>query len=142
MATRRRVAPVWLVTSMGAAAVGIALAGAAPAGSAASIAVRVVARDFSFELSRRSVPLGSTVRFVVQNRGNTIHDFVVSGQRTRLLRPGGSQTITVRFPHRGKFTYLCSVSGHARLGMKGVFAVDSRAGPQSTPLPPVVAEDF
>ena len=101
--------------------------------------VRVVARNYSFTLSRESVAAGATVRFVVRNAGNTVHDFVVHGHRTRLLAPGRSQTITVRFPHRGHFTYLCSVPGHARLGMKGAFAVGTRAVSQpAPPAPPPV----
>jgi glucose/arabinose dehydrogenase/plastocyanin len=114
------------------------LAGAAPARETGPLTVQVVARDFSFKLSRRSVPASSTVRFVVRNRGQSIHDFVVNGRRTRLLRPGRSQTITVRFPRKGTFTFLCSVSGHARLGMKGRFGVGSRTPTSPPPPPPVV----
>jgi glucose/arabinose dehydrogenase/uncharacterized cupredoxin-like copper-binding protein len=116
------------------------LAGAAPSRKNAPVTVQVVARDFSFGLSRRSVPAGSTVRFVVRNRGRTVHDFAVKGRRTRLLRPGASQTITVTFPRKGAFTFLCTVSGHARLGMKGAFGVGKR--PTSPPTqPPVVISD-
>jgi uncharacterized cupredoxin-like copper-binding protein len=101
--------------------------------------IRVDARDFSFKLSRRSVPAGSTVKFVVRNRGATTHDFVVAKKkRTRLLQPGQSQTITVAFPRKGTFAFLCSVSGHARLGMKGVFGVGVKppSAPPPTPQPP------
>ena len=90
-------------------------------------------RDFSFTLSRRSVPAGSTVRFVVRNRGNTPHDFVIRGRRTRVLRARQSQTITVRFPRQGSYPFVCSVPGHAHLGMRGVFSVGK---PPSKPLPP------
>jgi glucose/arabinose dehydrogenase len=114
------------------------LPGAAPARDAAPVTVQVVARDFNFKLSRRSVPAGTTVRFVVRNRGQSVHDFVVKGGRTRLLQPGRSQVITVRFPRKGAFTFLCSVSGHARLGMKGTFGVGSRAPVSPKPPPPVV----
>jgi glucose/arabinose dehydrogenase len=122
-------------------ALAAALPGSAPAGGSAPATVEVVARDFSFRLSRRSVPAGSTVRFVVRNRGASVHDFVVHGNRTQRLRPGQSQTITVSFPRRGTFRFLCSVSGHARLGMKGSFAVGRRPpapAPASPAPPPVV----
>lgn len=101
--------------------------------------IRVDARDFAFKLSRRSVPAGSTVRFVVRNRGGTVHDFVVAKKkaRTRVLEPGGRQTIAVRFPKAGTFRFLCSVPGHARLGMKGALGV-SRPAPPAEPPPPTV----
>jgi glucose/arabinose dehydrogenase len=102
------------------------------------VTVQVVARDFSFKLSRGSASVGSTVRFVVRNRGQTVHDFVVKGRRTRRLQPGRSQTITLRFPRKGMFTFLCSVSGHARLGMKGTFGVGIRTPASPPPPPPVV----
>ena len=99
--------------------------------------VRVDARDFAFKLSRRSVPAGSTVRFVVRNKGVTVHDFVVNGRRTKKLKPGRSQTLSVTFPRKGSYTFLCSVSGHARLGMKGTFGVGARAAPPPKAPPPV-----
>jgi hypothetical protein len=108
-----------------------------------TLTVRVAARDFSFALSRKSVPAGSTVRFVVRNRGATTHDFVVKKKRTRLLGPGQTQTITVAFPRKGTFGFLCSVSGHARLGMKGTFGVAVKPIEKPPPTkPPVDASDL
>jgi glucose/arabinose dehydrogenase len=116
----------------------MALAGAAAPAPNRTYTIRVDARDFSFSLSRRTVPAGSTVRFVVKNRGNTVHDFVVATKkRTRLLSPGRSQTITVTFPKKGTFKFLCSVSGHARLGMKGIFGVSTKPPPPAPPPPPI-----
>ncbi len=117
-------------------------ASAAPSPSH-TLTVRVDARDFSFALSRKSVPAGSTVRFVVRNRGGTTHDFVVKGRRTRVLEPGKTQTITVAFPRKGRFAFLCSVSGHARLGMKGVFGVSVKPVEKPPPQqPPVDTSDL
>lgn len=110
------------------------LPGSSTATSTAALTVRVDARDFSFALSRRSVPTGSSVRFVVSNRGNTIHDFVVKGRRTRKLRPGQRQTLTITFTRKRSYRFLCSVPGHARLGMRGTFAVGTR--PSLSPPPP------
>lgn len=115
-----------------------ALAGSAYSESRATITVRVDMRDFSFKLSRRSVPVGSTVRFVVRNRGVSPHDFAIVRRKTRLLRRGESQTLTVTFRRKGRYAFVCRVSGHARLGMKGLFSVGA-APPSSSPaLPPVV----
>jgi glucose/arabinose dehydrogenase len=97
--------------------------------------VRVDMRDYSFKLSHRSFPAGSAVRFVVRNRGRQRHDFVVKGRRTRILAPGKSQTIRVRFPRQGSYRFLCSLSGHARLGMRGTLGV-GRPAPPPAPRPP------
>jgi len=114
------------------------LAGAAASAPAPTIAIRVDAVDFAYKLSRRSIPTGSTVRFVIRNRGGAPHDFVVVGKkRTRVLRPNQRQTITVRFPKAGVFRFLCSVSGHAQLGMKGALGV-SKPPPPPEPKPPLV----
>jgi glucose/arabinose dehydrogenase len=126
------------VAAVLAACAAAALAGSAAPGGQATVTVRVTAKDFSFALSRRSAPAGSKVRFVVTNRGSTIHDFVVKGRRTRILRPRQSQTITVAFPRKGTFGFLCSVPGHARLGMKGTFGVSMAPPPAAPPPPPVV----
>ena len=131
----------WVVVSLVTTSVALSacalLPGSTVAASSKTITVRVDARDFAFTLSRRSVPAGSTVRFVVLNRGNTNHDFVVRGRRTRILRPAERQTITVSFPRKGSFRFLCSVPGHARLGMKGTFGIATRAAPPAPSPPPV-----
>jgi glucose/arabinose dehydrogenase len=131
----------WVAVSLATTSVALSacalLPGSTVAASSKTITVRVDARDFAFTLSRRSVPAGSAVRFAVRNRGKTIHDFVVRGRRTRLLRPAERQTITVSFPRKGSFRFLCSVPGHARLGMKGTFGVATRPAPPSPPSPPV-----
>ncbi len=118
------------------------VAGAACAGALAAthapVTIRVDAKDFSFELSRRSVPAGTTVKFIVRNRGNVPHDFVIGKRRTRILARGRSQTIAVRFPRKGSIRFLCSVPGHVKLGMKGTFAVGKPPAPPPKPPPPVV----
>ncbi len=113
-------------------------AGALAGPQATAMTIRVDAKDFSFVLSRRSVPAGATVRFVVHNRGNVPHDFVIGAKRTRLLPHGGGQAVTVRFPKRGSFRFVCSVPGHAKLGMKGVFSVGKPSAPPRAALPPQV----
>ena len=85
-----------LIAASAAALVAVVLAGDAAPATSRPLTISVDARDFAFSLSRRSVPAGSTVRFVVRNRGIASHDFVVtSKKRTRVLRPGQRQTIAV-----------------------------------------------
>ena len=129
---------------MSVAALGaVALAGAAAPATARTLTINVDARDYAFSLSRRSVPAGSTVRFVVRNRGSATHDFVVAKKkRTRMLRPGQRQIITASFPRKGTVRFLCSVSGHARLGMKGAIGVSVKPPPPPPPAPPVDTSDL
>jgi uncharacterized cupredoxin-like copper-binding protein len=103
-------------------AVGVfAAAGGASTRSAAATRVTVTASDFKFVLSKKIVPRG-TVTFVVTNKGKTTHDFKIKGKKTAFLPPGKSATLKVVFP-KGKFPYLCTIPGHAALGMKGVLTV-------------------
>jgi glucose/arabinose dehydrogenase len=110
-------------------------AAAAPVAPSA-LTVRVVAKDFSFALSRRTVPRGAPVTFLVRNRGALPHDFVIAGRRTRVLRPGQRATLRVRFTRKGAKRFLCSVPGHARLGMKGALGVATPPPPPQPPAPP------
>lgn len=89
----------------------------------ATVTVNVTAKEWAFTLSKRSVPVGSTVVFKVTNKGKIGHNFVIAGKKTKLLNPGQSQSITVKFAKKGTFKYLCSVTGHAKLGMQGTFGV-------------------
>jgi hypothetical protein len=119
------------------------ISGAASPTPKRTVTIRVDARDFSFALSRRSVPAGATVRFVVRNRGVTAHDFVLGrATRTRVLAPGQSQIITTTFRKKGTLTFLCSLSGHARLGMKGTFGVSTKPAPPTKLPPPIDTSDL
>jgi plastocyanin len=93
-------------------------AGSTFGGASASTptAVRVVARDYAYVLSRSAVPVGR-VRFTVVNRGAVAHDFSIGVRRTPVLKPGGSAVLTVTFTRAGRFAYRCTVSGHAALGV-------------------------
>src|SRR5215204_4325667 len=97
--------------------------GATPSKSDATVRITVKASEFKFALSRRSVPVGSTVVFTVVNTGKISHDFKINGKKTPSLAPGKKATITVKFSKKGKLNYVCTLLGHAGAGMKGVFAV-------------------
>jgi glucose/arabinose dehydrogenase len=116
----------------------LALVGAAPAISseAAATTVRVSAKEFSFKVSRKSVPRGK-VRFVVTNIGQIPHDFVIAKKKTPLLKHGEHATLTVQFKSRGRYAYRCSVAGHAAIGMRGVLAVGKPVSGKTGPPPPV-----
>jgi uncharacterized cupredoxin-like copper-binding protein len=78
--------------------------------------------EFKFKLSKLTVPKG-VVTFVVTNKGQLPHDFKIAGKTTKLLQTNKSQTLKITFKKAGKYPYLCTVSGHAAAGMKGVLRV-------------------
>lgn len=94
--------------------------------------ITVTAKEFSFKLSKRKVPLG-TVVFTVVNKGKISHDFKISGKKTKTLNPGQKATLRVVFKKKGRFAYVCTLPGHARLGMKGVLGVNVTPPPPAPP---------
>lgn len=107
--------------------------GASTKAAEATSRVTVVATDFKFALSKRSVSAG-TVIFTVKNKGKIAHDFKILGKKTPLIKPGKSAVLRVTMK-KGRFQYLCTLQGHARLGMKGAFAVGSATAPPPPPPP-------
>ena len=121
---RVRIALALLV--VGAVGVAAPFAIAAIGGGSSSskvVTIKVTAKEFKFALSKRSVPKGTTVIFKVTNKGKIEHDFKIGLKKTKLLKPGQSTTLKVVFKKKGKFGYLCTVKGHAKVGMKGTFGV-------------------
>jgi uncharacterized cupredoxin-like copper-binding protein len=96
-------------------------ASTSPASASKVITITVVAREWSFKLSRSSVPVGSTVIFKVTNKGKIGHDFKINGKKTPMLKPGKSASLTVTLKKGKKYSYICTVPGHAAAGMKGTF---------------------
>ena len=86
-------------------------------------------RDYHFTLSRQT-RAGRDGPLRVVNRGGTIHDFAIAHtkSKTRFLKPGQQQTITVQFKKAARVAYLCTVGGHAALGMKGTLVVGKPRG--------------
>jgi glucose dehydrogenase/uncharacterized cupredoxin-like copper-binding protein len=95
---------------------------AAPAASASGT-VQVKGGEFFFKLSTKSAAKPGKVTFVFKNVGHVQHDFRIAGKQTPLLQPGKTAKIVVTFKKKGKYTYLCTVPGHAEAGMKGTFTV-------------------
>jgi uncharacterized cupredoxin-like copper-binding protein len=73
--------------------------------------------ELKFTVVPKTVAKGLTT-FKVTNKGKLSHDFKIAGKRTVLLKPGKTVTLKVTLK-AGKFTYLCTVPGHAAAGMKG-----------------------
>jgi uncharacterized cupredoxin-like copper-binding protein len=93
------------------------------ASSATPVKISVTAKDYSFTLTKKIVPRGTTVLFTVVNRGKTVHDFQVNGKKSAFLPPGKKATFTVRFAKKATLQYVCTIPRHAELGMVGLFKV-------------------
>jgi plastocyanin len=103
------------------AAAGVATARASSSAGMAAPEVRVTAKDFSFVLSRKSVPHGR-VEFVIKDAGKTSHNFEIAGHTSKTIQPGTTTTMYVRLK-AGRYPYKCAVDSHANLGMKGTLRV-------------------
>jgi nitrite reductase (NO-forming) len=121
-------------------AVGFAQAGAAHPQAAnaanATTNITVVASEFKYVFSKRSIAAPGTVVFTVVNKGKISHDFKIAGKKVPNLLPGKSAKLTVTFTKKGHYAYLCTIPGHAGAGMKGTFSVATAAvapPPSSTP---------
>jgi uncharacterized cupredoxin-like copper-binding protein len=116
------------VATLGLAALALlvwVLPATAKPGAAKATAVKVTAgkpTEFGFALSTKTVKHG-TVTFTVTNGGTIPHDFKIMGKKTPMLNAGKSAKLTVTFTKAGSYPYLCTVSGHAAAGMKGVLKV-------------------
>jgi uncharacterized cupredoxin-like copper-binding protein len=62
------------------------------------------------------------VRFKVRNAGKLPHNFVLARHQTIVLKRGGRATLDVLLK-AGRYKYVCSVKGHAALGMRGRLVV-------------------
>jgi uncharacterized cupredoxin-like copper-binding protein len=89
---------------------------------ATATTIQVKGGEFFFKLSTMSIAKPGKVTFVFKNVGHVSHDFRISGKTTPQIQPGKTARLVVTFK-KGKFSYLCTVPGHAAAGMKGVFTV-------------------
>jgi len=105
---------------------------AARSSASSTVTINVTASEWKFKLSKTTVPVGTTVVFKVTNKGKIGHDFKINGKKTPLIAPGKTKTITVVFKKKGTLTYICTVSGHAKLGMTGKFGVGVKNVPTTT----------
>jgi uncharacterized cupredoxin-like copper-binding protein len=112
-----------LMAVLASAAVALAMALPASAGSSATV-VNVTAgkpSELKFTVSKKTVTKGK-VTFKVTNKGALEHDFKIAGKVTPKLKPGKTVSLTVTLK-KGKAPYLCTIPGHAAAGMKGVITV-------------------
>ncbi len=107
--------------------------------------IEIVALDeLRFEPERVTVQAGETVRFVVTNEGEAVHDFFVGTEEEQAeheremaemggmghgdeealtLDPGETGELTVTFEEPGEVLYGCHQPGHYAGGMVGTITV-------------------
>jgi uncharacterized cupredoxin-like copper-binding protein len=94
-------------------------------GSASKTSVNVTAgkpSELKFTLSKTSAAKGAFI-FTIANKGKLEHDFKIAGKTSKKVKPGKSTTLSVSITKPGKYTFMCTVPGHAAGGMKGTFTV-------------------
>src|SRR5207237_9462946 len=92
--------------------------------------VAVTESEFKIALASTSFKAGK-ITFDVKNTGKLAHDLAIkSGQKTKLIQPGGSAQLAVTLKP-GKYHLYCSVPGHEQAGMKA----DITVSPTTTTAP-------
>jgi plastocyanin len=115
-----------LTPALAAALVLVAVAAARPSAPAATYAVTVTAKEYSFRLSRTAYRSGDLVTFRLRNTGTLPHDFRISkplAKKTPVILAGRTASFRLRLTKKGVYSYLCTVGDHARRGMRGTFRV-------------------
>jgi plastocyanin len=89
--------------------------------------LQVVAREYSFTLSRLHVRAGTAV-IELDNFGQDPHDLRVQRLGARhiaglgVVAPGARAELTVKLAP-GRYSFWCSIANHRRLGMKTTLVV-------------------
>lgn len=119
-----------------------------PTGAVAEGSVRTVEitalDNLRFEPDSTTVGVGETVRFVVTNERQALHDFFVGTEEQQMaheqemaemggmdhgsteglvLGPGETAELTVTFDEPGEVVFACHQPGHYAAGMVGTIAV-------------------
>ena len=83
------------------------------------------AHELAFSAPEIDVTSGRLVVVRFTNDGQVFHDWMVDGLANvdAAARPGQTQEIRFFAPAPGRYTYRCTVDGHAAAGMTGVLVV-------------------
>lgn len=108
--------------------------GEGEAAAGAPVSLDVTLTDFKIDPAALEAPAGSAITFNISNQGQAPHTFaVVVGEQTfetAEIQAGGTDTLEVPALDAGEYEVLCTVVGHAELGMTGTLTVsgDAAAG--------------
>jgi plastocyanin len=109
---------------------GILLAPLLHASAPAPAQLQVVAREYSFGLSRLHVKAGQAV-VELANFGQDPHDLRLQRQGARyiaglgVVAPGKRADLTLRLAP-GRYSLWCSIANHRQLGMRATLVVTKR----------------
>lgn len=115
---------------------------AVPAAMAGGTMVNVITKDYSFEFDKTDIPAGM-VTFNLSNQGMRPHNlsFTSLNMTSMTIRNGEMTQFTVNL-QPGMVPYICSIPGHADLGMKGnlniipaMSAMPAQPAANGTPAP-------
>jgi glucose/arabinose dehydrogenase len=129
--TSRRISAALVALALGT----LAAPGASSPAEPAPVAIVVRLTEARTILSSAVAPVGA-VRFTVRNEGRTPQSFTVTDAGTRVLRPGESQTLTVRFARRGTYRIVCTLLGSTRLTRTSTITVGARRSEPSAAFTP------
>jgi uncharacterized cupredoxin-like copper-binding protein len=95
--------------------------------SAPTMTITMRETDFRLDPANPTIKKAGTVRFNVENRGQSPHALEVEGPKgeakTGQLSPGASTTLTVDLSKPGTYEMYCPVDDHKGMGMKGKITV-------------------
>jgi plastocyanin len=103
------------------------LFGALTIGGAAPARVQIVAKEYSFSLSRLHVKAGAAT-IELANFGQDLHDLRLQRIGARhiaglgVVAPGKRADLTLKLP-AGRYSLWCSVANHRALGMQATLVV-------------------
>ncbi len=114
------------------------------AAAAAPASFSVTLTEFKIDPAMIDAPSGAALTFEVKNAGTVQHSFAVKAgdqtYATPMIDAGKTATLQVPALGAGNYEYLCTVTGHADLGMKGTLMVaDATAGVAAAASPSAMA---
>jgi uncharacterized cupredoxin-like copper-binding protein len=104
--------------------------------------VRLEARDIGFNTRQIQMRAGETVKFVVTNKGQLVHEFAIASPQEHeehrammqqmpdmvheepnvvSLQPGETRELVWKFGKDADIEFSCNLPGHREQGMKGAF---------------------
>jgi FtsP/CotA-like multicopper oxidase with cupredoxin domain len=102
------------------------------AAAGAPVTLDVTLTDFKIDPANLEAPAGSAITFSISNQGQAPHTFAVTAgdqtYETAEIQAGGTDTLEVPALEAGTYETLCTVVGHAELGMVGTLTVGDGAG--------------
>ncbi len=98
--------------------------------------VAVTLTDFKITTATTTFPAGR-IRLNASNLGSVAHSIGVTGiGKTRDIPAGSSAVLDLGVLEPGSYEWICDISGHAEVGMKGMFTVvPSASGAPSASAP-------